>query len=385
MILLFIQVVFDNFYGELKCVGEQLMFEYLVEIGVKVFVYCFLNVFGKWCCLNYNSVIVIFCNNIVNDFFISVNDLSIVMNFVYIDDVVDEMIVVFNGNEYCNENFCEVLVIYICIFGEIVEIICLFKDMLVNFGVVDMGDGLVKKFYLIYFIYLLKECFVYFLKMNVDECGSFIEFIRIVDCGQVVVNIFKLGIIKGEYWYYIKVEKFVVVSGYGFIQMCKVDLDEVVNFEVFGDKIEVVEIILGYIYNIVNFLEIENFVILIWCNECFDLNCLDIYFDKVVKQQVMLVIDKELFDGVMVQVKVSFCLWMNYNLYDSFEVKVQRLMNVMEFGIDLLIYCYIYIVEMYFVLCGRINVLFYGEDGQLEESCEFDFLKGCYGVQIFIG
>ena len=278
-----IQAVLDNPYGESKRAGEQLMFEYSAETGAKVLVYRFPNVFGKWCRPNYNSAIATFCNNIANDLPISVNDPSIVMNLVYIDDVVDEMIAALNGNEHCNENFCEVPVTHTRTLGEIVEIIRSFKDMPANLGVADMGDGLAKKLYSTYLTYLPKERFAYPLKMNVDERGSFTEFIRTADRGQVAVNISKPGITKGEHWHHTKVEKFVVVSGHGLIQMRKVDSDEVVNFEVSGDKIEVVESLPGYTHNIVNLSETENLVTLIWCNECFDPNRPDTYFDKVVK------------------------------------------------------------------------------------------------------
>lgn len=208
-----IQAVLDNPYGESKRAGEQLMFEYSAETGAKVLVYRFPNVFGKWCRPNYNSAIATFCNNIANDLPISVNDPSIVMNLVYIDDVVDEMIAALNGNEHCNENFCEVPVTHTRTLGEIVEIIRSFKDMPANLGVADMGDGLAKKLYSTYLTYLPKERFAYPLKMNVDERGSFTEFIRTADRGQVAVNISKPGITKGEHWHHTKVEKFVVVSG----------------------------------------------------------------------------------------------------------------------------------------------------------------------------
>ena len=273
----------DSEYGRSKKAGEDLFLQYGKETGAKVLVYRFPNLYGKWCRPNYNSAIATFCNNIANDLPISVNDPSIVMNLVYIDDVVDEMIAALNGNEHCNENFCEVPVTHTRTLGEIVEIIRSFKDMPANLGVADMGDGLAKKLYSTYLTYLPKERFAYPLKMNVDERGSFTEFIRTADRGQVAVNISKPGITKGEHWHHTKVEKFVVVSGHGLIQMRKVDSDEVVNFEVSGDKIEVVETIPGYTHNIVNLSETENLVTLIWCNECFDPNRPDTYFDKVVK------------------------------------------------------------------------------------------------------
>ena len=163
-----IQAVLDNPYGESKRAGEQLMFEYSAETGAKVLVYRFPNVFGKWCRPNYNSAIATFCNNIANDLPISVNDPSIVMNLVYIDDVVDEMIAALNGNEHCNENFCEVPVTHTRTLGEIVEIIRSFKDMPANLGVADMGDGLAKKLYSTYLTYLPKERFAYPLKMSIE-------------------------------------------------------------------------------------------------------------------------------------------------------------------------------------------------------------------------
>lgn len=239
-----IQAVLDNPYGMSKRAGEQLMFDYSAETGAKVLVYRFPNVFGKWCRPNYNSAIATFCNNIANDLPITVNDPSVVMNLVYIDDVVDELIAALSGNEHHDGNFCEVTVTHTRTLGEIVEIIRSFKDMPSNLGVADMDDGLAKKLYSTYLTYLPKERFAYSLKMNIDNRGSFTEIIGTTDRGQVAVNISKPGITKGEHWHHTKVEKFVVVSGHGLIQMRKIDSDEVFNFEVSGDKIEIVETIL---------------------------------------------------------------------------------------------------------------------------------------------
>ena len=275
------QAVMDNPYGESKRAGEQLLFEYSRETGAKVLVYRFPNIFGKWCRPNYNSAVATFCNNIANDLPITVNDPSVVMNLVYIDDVVDELIGALSGKEHYNGDYCEVAVVHTITLGGIVGLINSFKEMSMNLNVPNLGDAFTKKLYSTYLSYLPKEKFTYPLKMNVDERGSFTEIIRTNDRGQFSVNISKPGLTKGQHWHHTKNEKFVVVSGHGLIQLRKIDTDEVIEFEVSGKKMEVVEMIPGYTHNIINLSETEDLVTFMWCNECFDPNHPDTYFEVV--------------------------------------------------------------------------------------------------------
>lgn len=275
------QAALDNPYGESKRAGEQLLFDYAKETGAKVLVYRFPNVFGKWCRPNYNSAVATFCNNIANDLPITVNDPSVVMNLVYIDDVVDELIAALSGNEHQKGDYCEVPVVHTITLGGIVELIYSFKEMPVNLGVPNLDDAFAKKLYSTYLSYLPKEKFAYPLKMNVDERGSFTEIIRTASCGQFSVNVSKPGITKGQHWHHTKNEKFVVVSGHGLIQLRKIGTEEVIEFKVSGDKMEVVEMIPGYTHNIINLSETEDLVTFMWCNECFDPERPDTYFEKV--------------------------------------------------------------------------------------------------------
>lgn len=275
------QAALDNPYGESKRAGEQLMFDYAKETGAKVLVYRFPNVFGKWCRPNYNSAVATFCHNIAHDLPIQVNDPSVVMNLVYIDDVVDELIAALSGQEYCKGDYCEVPVVHTITLGNIVALIKSFKDMPDNLSVPDLGDAFTKKLYSTYLSYLPKEKFAYPLKMNVDNRGSFTEIIRTSDRGQFSVNISKPGITKGQHWHHTKNEKFVVVKGHGLIQLRKIGSEDVVEFEVSGDRIEAVEMIPGYTHNIINLSETEDLVTFMWCNECFDPDKPDTYFEKV--------------------------------------------------------------------------------------------------------
>lgn len=278
-----IQAELDNPYGESKRAGENLLFEYSKETGAKVLVYRFPNLFGKWCRPNYNSAVATFCNNIANDLPIKVNDPSVVMHLVYIDDVVDELINALGGNEHRRGDFCYVPVEHTITLGEIVDLIYSFKGMSENLSVPDFGKPFIKKLYSTYLSYLPKEKFSYPLKMNIDGRGSFTEIIRTADRGQFSVNISKPGITKGQHWHNTKNEKFVVVSGHGLIQLRKIGTDEVINFEVSGDKIEVVEMIPGYTHNIINLSDTDDLVTFMWCNECFDPNRPDTYFEPVEK------------------------------------------------------------------------------------------------------
>lgn len=275
------QAALDNPYGESKRAGEELMFQYSKETGAKVLVYRFPNVFGKWCRPNYNSAVATFCNNIANGLSIQVNDPSVIMNLVYIDDVVDELIAALTNDEHWEGNYCFVPTVHAITLGGIVDLLYSFKEMPDSLNVPNLGDAFTKKLYSTYLSYLPRERFSYPLKMNIDDRGSFTEIIRTSDRGQFSVNISKPGITKGQHWHHTKNEKFVVVSGHGLIQLRKIGTEEVVNFEVNGEKIEVVEMIPGYTHNIINLSETEDLITFMWCNECFDPNKPDTYFEKV--------------------------------------------------------------------------------------------------------
>ena len=275
------QAALDNPYGESKRAGEELLFEYGRETGAKVLVYRFPNVFGKWCRPNYNSAVATFCHNIAHGLPIRVNDPSVVMHLVYIDDVVDELVAALSGEEHRSGAFCEVPVVHEITLGGIVELLYSFRDMQQDLEVPDLGDAFTKKLYSTYLSYLPKEKFCYPLKMNVDNRGSFTEIIRTPDRGQFSVNISKPGITKGEHWHHTKNEKFVVVSGHGLVQLRKIGTDEVINFEVSGEKIEVVEMIPGYTHNIINLSDTEDLVTVMWANEAFNPKRPDTYFEPV--------------------------------------------------------------------------------------------------------
>lgn len=275
------QAALDNPYGESKRAGEELLFEYGRETGAKVLVYRFPNVFGKWCRPNYNSAVATFCHNIAHGLPIRVNDPSAVMHLVYIDDVVDELIGALSGDEHRAGAFCEVPVVHEITLGGIVDLLYSFRDMQQNLEVPDLGDAFTKKLYSTYLSYLPKEKFCYPLKMNVDNRGSFTEIIRTPDRGQFSVNISKPGITKGEHWHHTKNEKFVVVSGHGLVQLRKIGTDEVINFEVSGEKMEVVEMIPGYTHNIINLSDTEDLVTVMWANEAFNPERPDTYFEPV--------------------------------------------------------------------------------------------------------
>ena len=275
------QAALDNPYGESKRAGEELLFEYGRETGARVLVYRFPNVFGKWCRPNYNSAVATFCHNIAHGLPIRVNDPSVVMHLVYIDDVVDELIGALSGDEHRAGAFCEVPVVHEITLGGIVELLYSFRDMQQDLEVPDLGDAFTKKLYSTYLSYLPKERFCYPLKMNVDNRGSFTEIIRTADRGQFSVNISKPGITKGEHWHHTKNEKFVVVSGHGLVQLRKIGTDEVINFEVSGEKMEVVEMIPGYTHNIINLSDTEDLVTFMWANEAFNPERPDTYFEPV--------------------------------------------------------------------------------------------------------
>ena len=276
-----IQAELDNPYGESKRAGENLLFAYAKETGAKVLVYRFPNLFGKWCRPNYNSAVATFCNNIANDLPIQVNDPSVVMRLAYIDDVVDELTAALVGQEHREGDFCVVPTVHTITLGEIVDLLYSFKEMPKNLEVPDLGKPFTKKLYSTYLSYLPEGKFSYPLGMHVDARGSFTEIIRTADRGQFSVNISKPGVTKGQHWHHTKNEKFVVVSGHGLIQLRKIGTDEVISFEVSGEKIKVVEMIPGYTHNIVNLSETEDLVTFMWANESFDPERPDTYYEEV--------------------------------------------------------------------------------------------------------
>jgi len=275
-----IQAELNNPYGESKKAGEDLLFSYGKEHSVKVLVYRFPNVFGKWCKSNYNSAVATFCNNIANDLPITVNDPNVVMNLVYIDDVVNELIGALSGNEHTKENYCYVPITHKATLGKIVELIKSFKDSRNDKFIPELGDPLTKKLYSTYLSYLPTDQFSYELKMNIDQRGSFTEFIKTLDRGQISVNVAKPGIVKGNHWHHTKNEKFLVVSGKGIIRFRRIDSTEVIEYTVSGDKLEVVDIPVGYTHNIENIGETD-LVTVMWANELLDPNRTDTYFLEV--------------------------------------------------------------------------------------------------------
>lgn len=283
-------------YGESKRAGEELFFEYSARTGAKVLVYRFPNLFGKWCRPNYNSAVATFCNNIANDLPITVSDPSVELELLYIDDLVDEMLLALQGLEHRCEfdgldavespagRYCVALPSHKATLGQIVGLLESFRDMPQTLGVPDLTPGgFPKKLYSTYLSYLPKEKMIYDLKMNVDARGSFTELIRTAQSGQMSVNVSLPGITKGQHWHDTKNEKFIVVSGRGLIQQRREGSDEVLEFEVSGDRIQTVEMIPGYTHNIINLSDTEPLVTLMWCNEAFDPNRPDTYFDPVVK------------------------------------------------------------------------------------------------------
>lgn len=275
-----IQAELDNPYGKSKKAGEDLLFSYSKEVGAKVLVYRFPNVFGKWCKPNYNSAIATFCHNITHELPITVNDPNVVMNLVYIDDVVKELIRSLEGKENRKGDFCEVPIKYNISLGEIVSMLFSFKKTRQELSIPDMSDELTKKLYSTYLSYLPFEQFSYSLKMNQDQRGSFTEMFRTKDRGQVSVNISKPGITKGNHWHHTKNEKFIVVQGKGIIRFRKINAEKIIEYPVSGEKIEVVDIPPGYTHNIEN-LGQTDMVTIMWANEPFDPENPDTYYEEV--------------------------------------------------------------------------------------------------------
>ena len=272
-----IQAELVNPYGISKKAGEDLLFEYGRETGAEVLIYRFPNVFGKWCRPNYNSAVATFCHNIAHNLPIQVNDRTVLMTLVYIDDVVKELISALEGNPHKEGDFCKVPIEYQITLGEIVDLIYSFKESRKNLQVPDLSDAFTKKLYSTYLSYLPVDQFSYPLKMNMDERGSFTEFLKSPDRGQVSINISKPGITKGQHWHHTKNEKFLVVSGKGVIRFRKIDEEKVYEYFVSGDKLEVVDIPVGYTHNIENLGETD-MVTVMWVNEVFDPERPDTYF-----------------------------------------------------------------------------------------------------------
>lgn len=275
-----IQALLDNPYGISKKAGEDLLFGYGKETGVKVLVYRFPNVFGKWCRPNYNSAVATFSYNIANDLPITVNDRNVVMNLIYIDDLMKELIHALKSNENRKDEFCHVEPVHTVKLGEIVDLLYSFKESRNDRSIPNTADPFTKKLYANYLSYLPKDNFIYDLKMNIDHRGSFTEFLKTPDRGQVSINISKPGIVKGNHWHHTKNEKFLVVSGSGVIRFRKIDESEVLEYYVSGDKLQVVDIPPGYTHNIEN-LGNTDMVTVMWANEKFDPERPDTIFVEV--------------------------------------------------------------------------------------------------------
>lgn len=275
-----VQANLENPYGMSKKAAENLLFDYSFVTGAKVLVYRFPNIFGKWCRPNYNSAIATFCHNIASDIPIRVDDPNVRLNLVYIDDVVEELVGALHGKEIYNGLFCEVPTVHSAKLGEIVDLIYTFKKSREERSVPDMSDIFTKKMYSTYLSYLPIDEFGYDLTMNVDHRGSFTEFIKTPDRGQVSVNISKPGITKGNHWHHTKNEKFLVVSGQGVIRFRKYGTNEIIEYQVCGDSLKVIDIPTGYSHNIENLGETD-MVTIMWANEYFDPNRPDTYYLEV--------------------------------------------------------------------------------------------------------
>lgn len=283
-------------YGQSKKAGEELFFDYAKETGAKVLVYRFPNLFGKWCRPNYNSAVATFCNNIANGFPIQVNDPAVELELLYIDDLVEEMILALQGKEHHCEfegldaigrvcgRYCYVPTTFHATLGEIVDLLHLFESQSQTLIIPEIpADSFAKRLYSTYLSYLPKDKAIFDLKMNVDARGSFTELVKTLNCGQISVNISKPGITKGQHWHNTKWEQFIVVSGHGLIQMRKEGADEVLEYEVSGDKIQSVLMLPGYTHNIINLSDTDDLVTVMYCNEMLNPEKPDTYFDPVVK------------------------------------------------------------------------------------------------------
>ncbi len=276
------QAALDNPYGESKRAGERLLRDYGERTGAKTLIYRFPNVFGKWCRPNYNSAVATFCYNRANDLPIQVNDRSTRLTLVYIDDVVQELLAALAGREHRDGDFCCVPVTHSATLGEIVDLIERFRTQPETLVMPEIPNGsFAKKLYSTYLSYLPKEKVAFPLKMNVDARGSFTELLKTASNGQFSVNISKPGITKGQHWHNTKWEFFIVVSGHGLIQERRIGSEEVIEFEVSGERIEAVHMLPGYTHNIINLSDTENLVTLMWANELFDPGRPDTFYLEV--------------------------------------------------------------------------------------------------------
>lgn len=277
-----IQASRDNDYGKSKKEGEEYLLNYGKKMNSKVYIYRLANLFGKWCRPNYNSVTATWCYNTANGLDIQINDPDVELPLCYIDDVIEEFLNALEGHPtVCKERIYNVYPIYNIKLGELADIIKSFKESRGTLNVPNMkADSLEKKLYSTYLSYLPKDQFSYPLKMNIDQRGSFTEFLKTGDYGQVSVNISKPGITKGQHWHHSKNEKFLVVSGKGLIQFREIYSDEIIEYYVSGDKLEVIDIPTGYTHNIINVGETD-MVTIMWANEKFDPNHPDTYFEEV--------------------------------------------------------------------------------------------------------
>ena len=287
---------YDSDYGRSKKAGEELFFQYAKETGAKVLVYRFPNVFGKWCKPNYNSAVATFCHNIANDLPIQVSDPAVQLELVYIDDLVNELLDALEGREhrcefkgietvFCDDGrYCNVPTTHKATLGEIVALLESFRRQPETLLMPEIPDNsFTKKLYSTYLSYLPKEKAAFPLNMKCDDRGSFTELLKTADHGQFSVNISKPGITKGQHWHQSKWEFFIVVSGHALIQERKIGTEEVLEFEVSGEKIEAVHMLPGYTHNIINLSDTENLVTLMWANELFDSEHPDTFFEPVVK------------------------------------------------------------------------------------------------------
>ncbi|MEK4698964.1 capsular polysaccharide biosynthesis protein CapF [Solibacillus sp. FSL R7-0668] len=275
-----IQAELDNPYGNSKKAMEDLVFQYQEETGANVYVYRLPNVFGKWSKPNYNSVVATFCYNIARDLDIQVHNPDAELNLCYIDDVLEEMLQALGGVPTVQGNYCVIPTMYTIQLGALANLIISFKDSRTNLSIVNMDDPLTKKLYSTYLSFLPVDQFSYDLKMNLDNRGSFTEFIRTPNRGQVSVNVSKPGVTKGNHWHHTKNEKFLVVSGEGLIRFRKLDADDIIEYRVSGEKLQVVDIPTGYTHSIVNVGETD-LVTVMWVNECFDPVKPDTYYLEV--------------------------------------------------------------------------------------------------------
>ena len=287
---------YDGEYGRSKKAGEELFFDYAKETGAKVLVYRFPNLFGKWCRPNYNSAVATFCNNTANDLPITINDRSTELELLYIDDLVTEMLDALDGKEHRaefdgietvlteNGRYCAAPITHKVTLGEIADLLERFKAQPQTLVIPEIpNNSFAKKLYSTYLSYLPKEKVAFPLKMNVDARGSFTELLKTENCGQISVNISDPKITKGEHWHDSKWEFFIVVSGRALIEERKIGTDEVLKFEVSGDKIEAVHMLPGYTHNITNLSETEKLVTVMWANEAFDPARPDTFYEKVEK------------------------------------------------------------------------------------------------------